>query len=131
MLKGAEIILVHIACPMEINHLSRLRARAFENMVGIATANYAYGQPDCNSHSSTFDGMAYREIRPGAVEARDTLIVEAGEAEGIYLAQFPMDKIREYRKNEVRGNTYRRPLKYKELISEKIDEPFIRDDYRK
>lgn len=42
-----------------------------------------------------------------------------------------MDKIREYRKNEVHGNAYRRPLKYKELISEKIDEPFIRDDYRK
>lgn len=89
------------------------------------------GQPDCNGHSSAFDGMAYGEIRPGTVEARDTLIVEAGEAEGIYLAQFPMDKIREYRKNEVHGNTYRRPLKYKELISEKIDEPFIRDDYRK
>lgn len=131
MLKGAEIILVPNACPMEINRLSQLRARAFENMVGIATANYAYGQPDCNGHSSAFDGMAYGEIRPGTVEVRDTLIVEAGEAEGIYLAQFPMDKIREYRKNEVHGNAYRRPLKYKELISEKIDEPFIRDDYRK
>ena len=89
MLKGAEIILVPNACPMEINRLSQLRARAFENMVGIATANYAYGQPDCNGHSSAFDGMAYGEIRPGTVEARDTLIVEAGEAEGIYLAQFP------------------------------------------
>lgn len=131
MLKGAEIILVPNACPMEINRLSQLRARAFENMAGIATANYAYGQPDCNGHSSAFDGIAYGEIRPGTFEARDTLIVEAGEAEGIYLAQFPMDKIRAYRKNEVHGNAYRHPLKYKELISEKIDKPFIRDDYRK
>lgn len=48
MLKGVEIILAPNACPMEINRLSQLRARAFENMVGIATANYAYGQPDCN-----------------------------------------------------------------------------------
>lgn len=131
MLKGAEIILVPNACPMEINRLSQLRARAFENMAGIATANYAYGQPDCNGHSSAFDGIEYGEIRPGTFEARDTLIVEAGEAEGIYLAQFPMDKIRAYRKNEVHGNAYRHPLKYKELISEKIDKPFIRDDYRK
>ncbi len=37
MLKGAEIILVPNACPMEINRLSQLRTRAFENMVGIAT----------------------------------------------------------------------------------------------
>ncbi|MGB4661545.1 MAG: carbon-nitrogen hydrolase family protein, partial [Mobilitalea sp.] len=36
MLKGAEIILVPNACPMEINRISQLRARAFENMVGIA-----------------------------------------------------------------------------------------------
>ena len=37
MLKGAEIILVPNACPMEINRLSQLRARAYENMVAIVT----------------------------------------------------------------------------------------------
>lgn len=131
MLKGAEIILVPNACPMEMNRLSQLRARAFENMVGIATANYAYGQPDCNGHSTAFDGIAYGEIRPGAVEARDTLIVEAGEEEGIYLASFAMDKIRAYRQSEIHGNAYRHPRKYHLLTSEKIEEPFIREDYRK
>ena len=131
MLKGAEIILVPNACPMEINRLSQLRARAYENMVGIATANYAYGQPDCNGHSSAFDGMAYGEIRPGVVESRDMLVVEAGEAQGIYMAVFPMDKIREYRKNEVHGNAYRHPAKYGLLVEERIEEPFIRGDYRK
>lgn len=131
MLKGAEIILVPNACPMEINRLSQLRARAFENMIGIATANYAYGQPDCNGHSSAYDGMAYGEIRPGAVESRDTLIIEAGEAEGIYMAAFPMDKIRSYRKEECHGNTYRKPSKYKILTVENVEEPFIRKDYRK
>ncbi len=60
MLKGAEIILVPNACPMEINRISQLRARAYENMVGIATANYPYGKPDCNGHSTAFDGIAYR-----------------------------------------------------------------------
>ena len=131
MLKGAEVILVPNACPMEINRLAQLRTRAFENMLGIATVNYAYGQPDCNGHSSAYDGIAYGEIRPGAVEARDTLIVEAGEAEGVYLATFPIDKIRDYRCREVHGNAYRHPSKYHLLIGENIEEPFIRKDYRK
>jgi len=131
MLKGAEVILVPNACPMEINRLTQLRARAYENMLGIATANYAYGQPDCNGHSSAYDGMAYGEIRPGAVESRDTMIIEAGEAEGIYLATFPITRIREYRRTEVHGNAYRHPSKYHLLISEDREEPFVRGDYRK
>ena len=128
MLKGAEIILVPNACPMEINRLSQLRARSYENMVGIATANYPKGKPDCNGHSSAFDGMAYL---PDIENSRDTEIIEAGEEEGIYIADFPIDKIREYRKNEVHGNAYRHPQKYKLLIDENINEPFIRSDYRK
>lgn len=131
MLQGAEILLVPNACPMEGNRLSQLRARAFENMVGIATCNYAYGQPDCNGHSSAFDGVAYGEIRPGVVEARDTLVVEAGELEGIYPAAFPMDTIRAYREQEIHGNAYRHPAKYRALTEERIVPPFIRADYRK
>ena len=125
MLKGAEVILVPNACPMEINRLSQLRARAYENMVGIATTNYPHGQPDCNGHASAFDGIAYRPEDSGS---RDTLIVEAGEAEGIYLASFPMDKLRDYRRREVHGNAYRRPEKYHALISEDKSEPFIRPE---
>lgn len=128
MLKGAEILLVPNACPMEINRLSQLRARAYENMIGIATANYPKGQPDCNGHSSAFDGIAYR---PSDFGSRDTLIIEAGEQEGIYMAAFPLDEIRAYRSCEVHGNAYRHPQKYKLLISENIEEPFIRKDYRK
>jgi predicted amidohydrolase len=131
MLKGAEIIIVPNACPMEINRLTQLRSRAFENMLGIATANYAYGQPDCNGHSSAFDGMAYGEIRPGLVESRDMLIIEAGESEGVYMAAFPIDKMREYRRTEVHGNAYRRPSKYHLLSSGEIREPFIRNDARR
>lgn len=127
MLKGAEIILVPNACPMEINRISQLRARSYENMVGIATVNYPLGQPDCNGHSTAFDGIAYRSSGP----SRDTLIIEAGEREGIYMADFPVDEIREYRRREVHGNAYRHPQKYKLLVSERIEEPFIRKDYRK
>lgn len=128
MLKGAEIILVPNACPMEINRISQLRARAYENMVGIATANYPKGKPDCNGHSTAFDGIAYRPSEPCS---RDTLIIEAGEQEGVYIADFPINEMREYRSQEVHGNSYRHPRKYKLLISESIEEPFIRDDYRR
>lgn len=128
MLKGAEIILVPNACPMEINRLSQLRARAYENMVGIATVNYPEGKVDCNGHSSVFDGIAYR---PELAGSRDTLLVEADGEEGIYLAEFAMDDIRDYRSREVHGNAYRHPEKYQLLVSENIDEPFIRNDYRK
>ena len=127
MLKGAEVILVPNACPMEINRISQLRARAFENMTGIATVNYPYGKPDCNGHSTAFDGIAYRENEPGS---RDTLIIEAGEGEGIYMASFPMEELRAYRQSEVHGNAYRRPEKYHLLISREIREPFIRADRR-
>lgn len=130
MLKGAEIILVPNACPMELNRLSQLRARAFENMIGIATANYACGQPDCNGHSSAFDGIAYGEIRPNVVEARDMLVVEAGENEGVFIASFPMEKIRKYRASEVHGNAYRKPRKYSILVSDGVEAPFIREDRR-
>jgi predicted amidohydrolase len=128
MLKGAEIILVPNACPMEINRISQLRGRAYENMIGIATVNYPKGKPDCNGHSTAFDGMTYS---PSDSESRDTLIIEAGEQEGIYIADFPVDEIRKYRNSEVHGNAYRHPQKYKLLISENIKEPFIRKDYRK
>lgn len=127
MLKGAEIILVPNACPMEINRLSQLRARAYENMLGIATCNYPIGVPDCNGHSSAFDGAAYL---PGLSGSRDTCILEADESEGIWMAAFDMDMIRDYRRSEVHGNAYRHPRKYKLLCAEEIREPFIRENYR-
>ena len=127
MLQGAEIVLVPNACPMEINRLSQLRARAYENMMGIATCNYPEGVPDCNGHSTAFDGMAYL---PGMSESRDTCILEADGKEGIYMAVFDMDLLRAYRKEEMQGNTFRHPRKYGMLVEENVREPFIRDGYR-
>lgn len=128
MLKGAEIVLVPNACPMEINRLSQLRGRAFENMMGIATCNYPDGQPYCNGHSSAFDGVAYLPDLPGS---RDTCILEAGGEEGVYIAGFDLEQLRAYRRGEVHGNAYRHPQKYHMLVDEQIREPFIRSDYRK
>lgn len=125
MLKGAELVLVPNACPMEINRLSQLRARAYENMMAIATCNYPAGRPDCNGHSTLFDGVAYLPDRPGS---RDMCILEAGEEEGIYIAELDVDMLRKYRETEVHGNAYRRPSKYKMLIDEDVKYPFIRSD---
>ena len=125
MLKGAEIVIVPNACPMEINRLSQLRGRAYENMMGIATCNYPEGKPDCNGHSSAFDGVAYLPELDGS---RDMCILEADGSEGIFMAEFDMDMLRAYRKEEVHGNAYRRPEKYHLLVEERIDEPFIRSD---
>lgn len=126
MLKGAEILLVPNACPMEINRLTQLRSRAFENMVGIVTVNYPEGKPDCNGHSTAFDGMAYALDGAGS---RDMLLLETDEKEQIALADFDLDALREYRKSEVWGNAYRRPQKYTLLTDNSVREPFCRDDF--
>lgn len=115
MLKGAEVILAPNACPMEINRLSALRTRAYENMIAVATCNYPKGQPDCNGHSTVFDGVAWLRDEPGV---RDMCILEAPEQEGIYLAEIDMDMLREYRKHEVMGNRYRHPDAYRLLVME-------------
>ncbi len=127
MLKGAELILVPNACPMEINRLSQLRGRAYENMLAIATCNYPETVPDCNGCSSVFDGVAYL---PAEAHSRDTCILQAGGEEGIYLASLNLEQLRRYREQEVHGNAYRHPKKYGLLVDTKIDPPFVRDDYR-
>jgi predicted amidohydrolase len=127
MLKGAELILVPNACPMEINRLSQLRARAYENMTAIATCNYPETVPDCNGGSSVFDGAAYI---PGLSGSRDTCILQADGQEGIYMAGLDLEQLRSYREKEVHGNAYRHPKKYGLLVDTKIHEPFVRKNYR-
>ena len=123
MLKGAEIVLIPNACPMEMNRLAQLRGRAYENMMTIATCNYPEGKPDCNGHSSVFDGVAYLLELPSS---RDTCILEADGKEGIYVAELDIDMLRQYRCNEVHGNAYRHPEKYGILVENNVEEPFIR-----
>lgn len=125
MLKGAEIILTPNACTLEKNRIEQFRTRAYENMLGVAMANYA--SPKNNGHSIAFDGVAFYENEYGP----DTLVIEAGEREGIYLAEFDMDKIRAYRKKEVWGNAFRKPGLYGLLISQNVEEPFIRKEARR
>ena len=127
MLRGAEVLLVPNACPMEINRLSELRARAYENMVAVATCNYPEGKPDCNGRSTLFDGVAYDRTSP---LSRDMLVLEAPGDEGIYLGGIDLDALRRFRASEVHGNAYRRPELYSPLVSDEKHAPFLRDDFR-
>lgn len=127
MMKGAELVLAPNACPMEINRLSALRTRAYENMFAIATCNYPAGHPDCNGHSSVFDGIAWLHDEPCA---RDMCVMEAPDEEGVYIGKIDMNMLREYREKEVMGNAYRHPEKYRILTEHKINKPFIRTDYK-
>ena len=127
MLKGAELILTPNACPMEINRLSQLRARAFENMLAVVTCNYPGTVPDCNGGSSAFDGVAYL---PGLGGSRGTSILQAGEGEGVYIARLDLEQLRAYRACEAHGNAWRHPKKYGLLVEAKIEAPFIREGYR-
>lgn len=125
MLKGAELILTPNACPMEINRLAGLRARANENMLAIATCNYPEGKPDCNGHSTLFDGVMYTPDSEGSL---DTCLLETGGKEGIYLGELDLDRLRNYRSYEVHGNAFRRPGLYHLLTEEKVEEPFVRPE---
>lgn len=119
MLKGAELILVPNACEMELHRLCQLRTRADENMVCLALTNYA--APDANGHSVAYDPLCFNEHG-----SRDNLVIEAGEAEGIYLATFDLDAVRAYREREAWGNAFRRPQRYSLLASLAVEPPFVR-----
>ena len=121
MLKGAEIILVPNACDMNPARVNQLSARAFENMVGIAMANYpgkGWGG------SCAFSPIVFDEEG----NYQDNTIVSADDtSEDILIAEFDMDKIRAYREHETWGNAYRKPAAYSDLIRFEVKKPFIRN----
>ncbi len=98
-------------------------ARAYENMVGIALANYA--RPMQKGHSMVFHPVSYLSEDDNE---QDTLVIEAGEAEGIYIAEFDLDSIRDYRQREDWGDSYRRPGCYGALLNTEAQPPFVRED---
>lgn len=110
MLKGAEIILIPNACNIDVNRYNQLHARAFENMVGIALANYP--QPKFNGHSVALSGIAYDD----SGKALEMKIVQADDRESIMIADFDLKKLREYQRCEVWGKNYRKPKVYDTLV---------------
>ena len=105
------------------NSFSQLAAR-LEMAIGITyLCNYPAGVQDCNGNSTVYDGMAFKD--------GDMCVLRAPEDEGIYFANVGLDALRAYRREETMGNAYRRPSLYKDLVCERVDEPFIRKDARR
>ena len=65
--------------------------------------NYPASHPGCNGRSVAFDAEGERKV-------------EAGGEEGIFLAQFDIESIRNYRKHTIWGDAFRRPHRYAELV---------------
>lgn len=121
MLKGAEIILVPNACDMNPTRLNQLNSRAFENMVGVAMANYP---GEKWGRSTAFSPIVFDENG----DYRDNTIIETDDvSEGVFIAEFNLDEIRNYRENETWGNAYRQPQTYTDLISSDVKAPFKRN----
>lgn len=121
MLKGAEIILVPNACDMNPLRLNQLSTRAFENMVGVAMANYP---GEGWGGSCAFSPVVFDENG----NCLDNVIIKADDVlEDILIAEFDMDRMRAYRERETWGNAYRKPEAYTDLVRFEVKAPFIRD----
>ena len=130
MLEGAELILVPNACGWDRHRESQLQSRAFENMVGIAMANYP--APDQNGGSTALDGMAYLPARDGEEAGpRDMTLLRAGDEEGVFLADFDLAAMRAYRLRETWGNAFRKPGNYAMLTDARVRAPFLRGEARR
>ena len=103
MLGGAEVILTPNACDLPLERIGQFRARAYENMVAVAMANYA--GPPYDGGSIAFDGMV---CEPDGT-MRDHTVVDCGTDEGITIAEFDLDALRAYRQREMWGDKWRRP----------------------
>ncbi len=125
MLQSAEIILIPNCCEMDLLRTAQLRTRAFENMVGVALANYPL--PKSKGKSQAYSPVVYDKEG----KELDNLILMADENEGIFTAEFDMDEIREYRCAEVWGNAYRKTGAYRLIYSTEVNDPFLRKNSRK
>ncbi len=123
MLQGSEIILVPNACYMSKIRLEQLKVRAYENMVGIVTVNYANHGGKSSAYSPIVRNINKHELNSEMLVMNDK--------EDIKIAQFNMSEIREYRSRETLGDAYRKPYAYKRLIEDNVQEPFIRKDSRR
>jgi N-carbamoylputrescine amidase len=104
MLNGAELILTPNACDLDDRRsgvgdirLAQFRARAFENLVAVAMANYAAPQNDGRSVAFYPDGVQ---------------IVQGNSEEGIVMAEVDLARVRAWRRQEEGRDAARSPEKY-------------------
>ncbi len=113
MLKGAELILTPNACKLDTLRLDQFKIRAWENVVGVAMANYP--APNHNGRSVAYASSGEQ-------------LVLADDREGIFTAVFDLEALRERRTRSIFGNAYRRPHRYAPLVSTERDPVWNRID---
>lgn len=120
MLKGAELLLVPNCCGGMKPRIRTLETRAYENMTGVVMANTPFenGGQSCAFHPIAWD--------KDGKEQEMTLFLADELSEKIYLAEFDLDAIRDYRNSEMMGNTFRKVNAYQDLLSPTISPPFVR-----
>ncbi|TBT88574.1 carbon-nitrogen hydrolase family protein [Propioniciclava sinopodophylli] len=108
MLAGAELVLVPNATAWNPVRAHQLEARAFENMIAIASVNYpgdGWGQ------SSAYTPVVFDpDGRP-----LDPLIARADGRPQLVPFRFDLDVIRDWREREVWGASHRRPDAYRRI----------------
>ena len=120
MLKGAEIILVPNDCEIVPARLHALSTRAYENMVGVVMANPPYENGGC---SCAFSPIVWTR---NGIGIDNTIVIADSRAEDIFIAEYDMNELRDYRGREMMGNTFRKVAAYGELLNEEVNEPFVR-----
>ncbi|HPD30122.1 MAG TPA: carbon-nitrogen hydrolase family protein [Phycisphaerae bacterium] len=113
MLKGAELILVPNACELEELRLDQFKIRAWENVLDVAMANYP--KPNNNGHSVAYDSSGKCRVI-------------ADEQEGLHLASFDLAQLRKARSESIWGGAYRRPHRYRQLLSLEQEDIWHRND---
>jgi predicted amidohydrolase len=119
MLDGAELIVTPNACPLTDDRVGQFRARAFENMLAVATANY----PRFGGRSCAFDGMAFA---PGGGSPRDHRIAQSGAGEEITLARIDLGALRSYRRSQPLADAFRKPRSYARIAATSPPQPPFR-----
>ncbi|HTC63398.1 MAG TPA: carbon-nitrogen hydrolase family protein [Candidatus Saccharimonadales bacterium] len=88
---GAEIVLIPNCCDLATDRvvgdvrIAQMRGRAFENVLGIAIANYP--APRCDGHSI-------------AIDPNGAVIAIADDAPGLMIARFDLQMIRKVRTDD-------------------------------
>ncbi|MCL2586650.1 MAG: carbon-nitrogen hydrolase family protein [Firmicutes bacterium] len=115
MLNGAEIIVVPNACHVYDIYHAQMKIRAYENCFATLMVNYpiqAKSTNDSNGRSCAYSPV-FRNL--DRIEVDPALVV-MGEIEEIAIAQLDLRSLRDFRKIDIRGNAYRKPKYYGELI---------------
>jgi predicted amidohydrolase len=134
MLNGAEVIIIPNACHVYKILFAEMKTRALENSVVTVMVNFPVESHPINNGNGM--SCAYspifrirdcdsEEISSKGIEV-DTKIIEMGEHEEIAIIEIDLNKLREWRENDGRGNAYRKPKYYGKLLDKDIKNPFIR-----